>query len=34
MTRILRRLAALVLPTVTHPDGQTFVRIRDHWMPV
>lgn len=21
-------------PTVTHPDGKTFVRVNDHWLPV
>lgn len=32
--RLFRRIVALFLPTVTHPDGKRFVRISDHWMPL
>lgn len=34
MPRIIRRIAAMFLPTVTHADGKRFVRIRDHWLPI
>jgi hypothetical protein len=32
--RFLRRIAILFgAPTTTQPDGTTYVRIRDKWMP-
>lgn len=35
MASIIRRIAVLLgAPTVTHPDGKVFVRVRDHWLPV
>lgn len=35
MRKLYRRIAALLgAPTVVHPDGQKFVRLRDHWLPL
>ena len=35
MSKIIRRIAVLLgASIVTHPDGSTFVRIRDHWLPL
>lgn len=35
MRKLIRRIAAILgAPTVTHPDGSVFVRLRDHWLPL
>lgn len=35
MTRFIRRLAIVFgAPVTVHPNGDVFVRINDHWLPV
>lgn len=35
MTKLFRRIAILFgAPVTAHPDGQVYVRIRDHWLPL
>lgn len=35
MAKFIRRIVVLLgAPTMTHPDGKVFVRVRDHWLPL